>query len=53
MEKGEGIELAHFYEIDSYPTLLFINFNEDIVLRAKGVRSFEKLLKEANLALSK
>lgn len=36
MEKGEGIELAKKYQIYSYPSLLFINGDGDIVQKALG-----------------
>lgn len=39
MEKGEGRSLAKKYSVGSYPTLLFLDFNGDVVYQTKGARS--------------
>lgn len=36
MEKGEGIEIANTYSINSYPTYLFLNSNGELVHRSGG-----------------
>ncbi|MGB1018129.1 MAG: thioredoxin domain-containing protein [Chitinophagales bacterium] len=38
MEKGEGRGLAKKYGVRSYPTLLFIDYNGDVVYETKGAR---------------
>ena len=37
MEKGEGIELAKKYSIKNYPTLLYIDANENVLHQTCGV----------------
>ncbi|MCL5247202.1 thioredoxin domain-containing protein [Cellulophaga sp. 20_2_10] len=53
MEKGEGVELAQYYQIDSYPTLLFVNSNGDLVTRSSGLIAASTLLENAKIALDK
>lgn len=36
MEKGEGRDIARKYGINSYPSLLFLNGNGEVVFRGKG-----------------
>lgn len=51
MEKGEGIELAKTFNVQVYPTLLFINSDGKIVHRTAGfmpVAQFVQLGKDAN-----
>jgi thioredoxin 1 len=36
MEKGEGVKFAEKYEVDSYPTLLLINGDGNIVAKSEG-----------------
>lgn len=36
MEKGEGLELANKYNVQAYPTLLFINGDGEVVHRGLG-----------------
>lgn len=38
-EKGEGIEIAHKYEVNCYPNLLIINPNGEIVHRGAGYKN--------------
>ncbi|PKQ63903.1 hypothetical protein BZG02_07790 [Labilibaculum filiforme] len=47
MEKGEGIELASFYEVKSYPTLLILNTEGEVLGRMNG-RTAEDLIDQAN-----
>lgn len=44
MEKGEGIELAKTYTVQSYPNFLFINANGEIVHRGAGAYNTNPLL---------
>jgi len=44
MEKGEGRKLAKKYGVGSYPTLIFIDFNGDVVYKTKGARSSAQAL---------
>ncbi|MCX6305659.1 MAG: thioredoxin domain-containing protein [Bacteroidetes bacterium] len=37
MEKGEGLQLAQFYQVKAYPTLLFINGAGEMVHKRVGV----------------
>lgn len=50
MEKGEGVELAKHYKIQSYPTFLFINGKGDVVHRTGGRMSMEEFLEEGKKA---
>ena len=38
-EKGEGVEIAHKYEVNCYPNLLIINPNGEIVHRGAGYKN--------------
>lgn len=38
MEKGEGRPLAKKYSVGSYPTLLFLDYNGEVVYQTKGAR---------------
>jgi len=38
-EKGEGVQIAKDYEVDSYPTYLFLNPNGTLVMKARGSMS--------------
>lgn len=53
MKKGEGFELAQYYGVNSYPALLFLNSNGDIVQKTRGSMSAEKLIANAKEVLSK
>lgn len=45
MEKGEGVQIARTYGINAYPTLLFIDFNGNVVNLTKGMRGADALIK--------
>lgn len=44
MEKGEGIDIAETYEVQAYPTLLFVNGDGELVHKGVGARDAEGLL---------
>jgi hypothetical protein len=44
MEKGEGIELAKKYEINAYPTLLFVDGDGELVSKAIGAKPIPEFL---------
>jgi len=44
MEKGEGIDIGKKYQVNAYPTFLFINGDGKLVHRAVGGRSAEDFL---------
>lgn len=44
MEKGEGIDLAQRYQVQVYPTLLFLNADGDIVHRAAGYHAVDEFI---------
>lgn len=50
MEKGEGIELRKRYNIQSYPTYLFINSKGEVVHRTGSRMTAEEFLEEARMA---
>lgn len=50
-EKGEGIEIAAKYGVDSYPTCLFIAPNGETVSKFMGYKKVPQLLKEGRKAL--
>lgn len=52
MEKGEGITLKDKYKVKSYPTLLFINKEGEIVHRSVGSRPPEEFLQLGKDALN-
>ncbi len=52
-EKGEGMEIAAKYEVDAYPSMLFINGNGDLVHRVVGYIQPDELLKNAKKAVLK
>ena len=49
-EKGEGIALAKAYEVEVYPTLVFINKDGEMVKR-EGLHSAGKFIKAAKKVL--
>lgn len=51
MEKGEGKDIAKKYSIYSYPTLLFIDKDGDVVNQAKGMRNAAGLIDLGKQAL--
>jgi len=44
VEKGEGIEIGKKYNIDMYPTYLFINGNEKSFFNSAGTRDAKELI---------
>jgi thiol-disulfide isomerase/thioredoxin len=52
-EKGEGIKLAQQFNIDSYPTLIFLNPNGEEIYRYSGFNESEDFIIEAKTALKK
>ncbi len=50
-EKGFGITLAKRYNVNSYPTCLFIDNSENLVYKQEGYLGPTDLLKEADLVL--
>lgn len=52
MEKGEGIALAEKFEVNVYPTLLFLNAYGEIVHRTAGFHNAEQLIELGGRALN-
>lgn len=50
MEKGEGIELRKKYNVQSFPTFLFINDKEEVIHRTASKMSTEEFLAEGQKA---
>ncbi|MGN7819855.1 thioredoxin family protein [Chitinophaga sp. 22536] len=50
MEKGEGIELRSKYNVQSFPTYLFINSKGEVIHRTGSRMSVEEFLEEAHMA---
>ena len=44
MEKGEGLELARRYDVQAYPTLLFVSSGGGLLHRASGYLDIEELI---------
>ncbi len=54
MEKGEGPSFAKTYQVNAYPTLLFINpGSKEIVHKVLGFRNSDLFLNEAKTAVTK
>jgi len=51
MEKGEGQQLAHQYEVQAYPTLLYIDGNGELVHRALGYHNPKQFYQLGETAL--
>ena len=51
MEKGEGIELAQYYNIGAYPTLLFLDANGKVLVKHEGLVSGDGLIEKGKTAL--
>lgn len=51
MEKGEGISFGAKYQVNAYPTLLFLNHKGEVVHKVLGYLSPSALIKEAQVAL--
>ena len=50
-EKGEGIEVARKYAVDSYPTSLYVSANGELIYRAIGYGGIKGMLDEADRAI--
>lgn len=50
-EKGEGISIANKYEVRSFPTLVFIDKNEKVILYSEGYLNPKGLLQAGKVAL--
>ena len=48
MEKGEGLDLAKRFEIQMYPTLLWLNGNGEVVFKVVGTNTVEAFLEFAS-----
>ena len=51
MEKGEGIELAQRYNVQAYPTFLFVDGDGNIAHRAVGYKLADEFLELGKVAL--
>jgi thiol-disulfide isomerase/thioredoxin len=52
MEKGEGLEIASKYEVNSYPTYLFLNANGEVVHRSGGSKPAIDFIEDGKNALN-
>lgn len=43
-EKGEGIKLANLYEVNAYPTLIFVDKNGKLISKTVGYQNPNELL---------
>lgn len=50
VEKGEGIEIGKQFNVVSFPTLLFINDDDEVIHRVRGYADGPKLIEEAKKA---
>ncbi len=46
-EKGEGKDLVEYFELDSYPTSMFIDGDWNVIQKLEGFRPVERLLESA------
>ncbi len=53
MEQGPGREFGKLFPVSSYPTLLFIDGDGQLVQRVVGAQAPDKLIQQAQLALRK
>ncbi len=53
MERGQGLSFGKLFPVSSYPTLLFISPEGDLVQRVIGAQAPDNLIKQAQLALRK
>jgi len=51
MEQGDGLAFSDRYDVEGYPTLLFVNFKGEVVHQVKGYMAPPRLLAEAREAL--
>ncbi len=47
-EKGEGKDLVEYFELESYPTSMFLDAEWNVVLKLEGFRPKERLLEVAD-----
>lgn len=50
MEKGEGIELAKYYNVTAFPTLLFLDANGNLLTRTEGFVDAKTLIEKAKIS---
>lgn len=50
-EKGEGVSIASKYQVNAYPTYLFLNSDGSLIYRSIGSMTAEKFSSEADLAI--
>ncbi len=53
MEKGEGVTLSHKFDVDAYPTLLFLNEKGEQIHKSVGALQGDQLIGAARQALGK
>ncbi len=53
MEKGENAEFAGKYPVNSYPTLMFIDYSGKIVMKEIGAKNVEQLLETGKKAMGR
>lgn len=51
MEKGEGPEIMKLYNISAFPTMIFIDFEMNLLHKTVGGKTVDELIKEAQNAL--
>ena len=51
MEKGEGIELAQYYGVDAYPTLLVLDQEGEVLSKFVGASDADNLIESGKAAL--
>lgn len=51
-EKGEGIEIAKKYKVNSFPTYIFVNGEGTLLYRSLGSMPSDKFLGEADIAVT-
>ena len=50
-EKGEGIEFAKTYKIKSFPTLMYLNANGDVMYVSRGSVNADGVIEDAKVAV--
>lgn len=53
MERGEGPTFGKKYPVQAYPTLYYIDFDGEVVLKARGARKVEGFIDLGNQALGR
>ncbi|PQA58217.1 thioredoxin family protein [Siphonobacter curvatus] len=51
MEAGEGLKLIDRYPVEGFPTLFFIDYEGEVVLKEAGAKTPEQLIAFANEAI--